>query len=288
MAPEQVEGQTWKVGPATDVYALGVILYELLTGRPPFLADTPFETLRQVVSAEPIPVSRLRTNLPRDLETICLKCLEKDPGERFASAEALAEDLRRFLAGEPIRARPPGWVEQLWRWSHRNRLVASLAALLVGSILTALALVTWQWQRAEANARAAQRNYEQSEENFAEAQKALHTFGLSFHEELRIRSGTLTSRQRLLEVGLRSHLRLLDQRGGRSRTPTSDGEGLPLPGHLLLGRRPTGRRPSSLSGGSSPVAKGARRTPPAGHVPRSSGLERPVSGYAATYHRGIP
>jgi WD40 repeat protein len=136
MAPEQAAGQVHMVGPAADVYALGAILYELLTGRPPFQGDL-LDMLEQVRSQEPVPLSRLRPKLPRDLQTVCLKCLEKEPKRRYASAAALAEDLRRFLNGEPIRARRAGGMEKALKWVRRR---PATAALLATSGLAALAL----------------------------------------------------------------------------------------------------------------------------------------------------
>jgi WD40 repeat protein len=128
IAPEQAHGRSREAGPAADVYALGAILYEMLTGRPPFLADTPLETLRMVVTAEAVSPAYLQPRVPRDLETICMKCLQKEVTKRYASALSLADDLRRFLKGEPVRARPVSRVERLWRWSKRNPVVASLTA----------------------------------------------------------------------------------------------------------------------------------------------------------------
>lgn len=138
MAPEQANGTTGRVGPAADVYGLGTVLYELLTGRPPFRAGTALETLRQVIANEPIPPSRLNPRVPRDLETVCLKCLQKEPQRRYSGAAALGEDLRRFQAGEPIRARPVGAVERTWKWAKRRPTQAAL----LGVVLLALVSLT--------------------------------------------------------------------------------------------------------------------------------------------------
>ena len=209
MAPEQAEGDSDRVGAATDVYALGAILYELLTGRPPFRAATALETLAQVKAADPVPPSRFQPGLSRDVETICLKCLEKDPGRRYASAAALAEDLRRFRAGEPILARPaPPW-ELAWKWARRRPTLAAAALVSGAAVLLMLGGAMYynarlrdavaQARRAEedarANARAAvsQRNL---------ALKALDQLIFGVQEKLKDKPATRVVRQEMLATAI--------------------------------------------------------------------------------------
>jgi WD40 repeat protein len=152
MAPEQAMGKT-RPTTAADIYSLGAILYEMLTGRQPFTGETPIEILESVLHQEPMAPRLVQSGLPPDLETITLRCLEKEPAKRYPSAQALADDLRRFLNGEPIVARPIGPLERLWRWRRRN---AALTTALLGVALACLAGlggVFWQWHRATINAR---------------------------------------------------------------------------------------------------------------------------------------
>ncbi len=177
MAPEQAEGRK-DVGPAADVYALGAVLYECLTGRPPFRAASALETIHQVLKDEPVPPSRFTPKLPRDLETVALKCLNKDRRKRYATAGAMADDLTRYLNGEPILARPVSAVDRGWRWVKRNPLLAAVViggpALLTGTTVVVLVALL---MTAAANVKlAAERQNAENQKVEAERQRELaHT-----------------------------------------------------------------------------------------------------------------
>ena len=176
--PSRPAGDVHAIGPAADVYSLGAILYEMLTGRPPFRGETASETERQVIVQEPVPPSRLNAKVPRDLETVCLKCLEKEPGRRYATAGELAADLARFLNDEPIRARRTGPLGRAVRWGRRNPVPAASLGAMVMTGLLALAAILWQWREAvEARQRAeragAAERWERYRSNIAAAAAAL-------------------------------------------------------------------------------------------------------------------
>lgn len=145
MAPEQADVRHGEVTTVTDVYGLGAVLYELLAGRPPFVGSSPLATARMVVEETPAPLLKV----PRDLATICLKCLAKEPAQRYPSAHTLADDLERFASGQSIRARPVSAPEALWRWVRRRPRIAALLGALVLAFVIGFAGVTWQWRRAE-------------------------------------------------------------------------------------------------------------------------------------------
>jgi tetratricopeptide (TPR) repeat protein len=164
MAPEQAEGESRRVSPATDVWALGAILYECLTGRPPFGGATVLETLEQVRGHEPVPPARLNPRVPRDLETVCLKCLHKDPARRYGTAAELADDLGRFLEDRPVHARRATTAERAWRWCRRNPWLATTSGLTAAALLLGAAVAAGFGLYANAQAELARKNEKEAKE----------------------------------------------------------------------------------------------------------------------------
>jgi len=206
MSPEQARDSS-QVTSQTDVYALGATLYHILTGRPPFQAATPLETLRQVIEFEPVPPRQLNRSVDRDLDTICIKCLQKEPARRYGSAELLALDLRRYLDGEPIRARPIGPVQRAVRWCRRNPAVATLLGSTVTFLVLALVATAVGYVTAESARR-------QSDASYRQARKTVDNFYTQVSEDTLLnRPGIQPLRRKLLEDARRYYQDFLAQRG---------------------------------------------------------------------------
>ena len=216
MSPEQALGRHDRVGPRSDVYSLGVILYELLTGELPFRGHGRM-VLWQVIDEDPRPPRRLDGRIPRDLETICLKAMAKEPARRYDSAAALADDLRRFLRGDPVVARPRGRAVRLWRRARRRPVVSGLLAVLALAVLLGAAGVAWQWHRAEAQAAEADRQRLQAKEMFRHANETILSFTLMGRQSRRLQGDEgQPFRAGLMEAGLR----ILPGVRGRARRTT--------------------------------------------------------------------
>jgi tetratricopeptide (TPR) repeat protein len=215
MAPEQAAGRTHAIGPAVDVYALGAIFYEMLTGRPPFKAETSLETVRQVVTEEPVRPTRFQRKVPRDIETICLKCLSKEPGRRYASAAGLADDLQRFLHGEPITARPTQPWELAAKWAKRR---PALAGLILVSVLAVMSLATgglWYNAHLQAALIDAREQRDKARNRFQMAREAVDQFHTKVSESAELKAkGTERLRTQLLETALAFYQRFVKEEGG--------------------------------------------------------------------------
>jgi serine/threonine protein kinase len=203
MAPEQAAGRRGAITVAADVYGLGAVLYALLTGRAPFVGETAVDTLRQVSEREPDAPSRLDDRVPRDLETICLKCLEKDPKRRYPNASAVADDLRHWLAGEPITARPVGAGTRLLMWCRRNPTLAAAVACVLLTGVVGFAGIVWQWRRAEANLK-------KSQDRFDLAMEAVKGYTAGTSEDVLLKQPQLEGLRTRLLTGSLSFYRKLE------------------------------------------------------------------------------
>ena len=158
MAPEQARGDTKMAGPPADIYALGAMLYEMLTGRPPFKGVSAMDTVKQVLEQEPVSPSRVQFHVPRDLETICMKCLQKEPRKRYATAKEMADDLTRYLRGEPIKARRTPPVERAVKWVKRRPAKATALAFTTAVLIGLVGYGAWYWNRQRSLERLAERH----------------------------------------------------------------------------------------------------------------------------------
>jgi serine/threonine protein kinase len=209
LAPEQADRIWGPIGPAADVYALGAILYELLAGRPPFAGAEQWDTLRQVLTEEPIAPRRLHPQVDRRLETVCLKCLRKEPGKRYASAADLADDLRRFREGQPVNARPVGLVERGWRWCRRQPLAASLAALLVLVVLGAVGTLAYRLRQEAMLAQKEKDIRKKAEERLALAKELLIDLARISNQPLTPKFDELRGHQREVLLKVEANCRRL-------------------------------------------------------------------------------
>jgi serine/threonine protein kinase/tetratricopeptide (TPR) repeat protein len=237
MAPEQAEGHSRDIGPAADVYGLGAILYELLTGCPPFRGVSPLETLDQVRNRDPFAPRQLQPNVPRDVETICLKCLQKDPGKRYASAAVLADDLERYRLGQPILARPANRWERGVKWARRRPALASLYAVLVVVFFAALGGIVSYTVNLRAAQAETQRQRERTELHYRKSLDAIERMLVDLGVE---RMQGVPGTEELQVQALGDAIRLFEELQADRAAPDPElldrwGRALAYLGHLQLG-----------------------------------------------------
>lgn len=233
MAPEQVKASSTTIGPAADIYAMGAILYELITGRPPFKAESPTETLLQVLHHEPIAPRRIQPGLSLDIETICLKCLDKNPAQRYKTADQLAEDLNNFTNGQPIQARPIGPIRRTIKWTRRRPATAALLGL--STLATLILVAVWigftiqlkdQRDTILATAKQLEKEQRQTADSFARAHQAIRSYlqavldnpQLAKYELLPVKKELLSSGSTFYEDLLRENLDYLSDSEATSET----------------------------------------------------------------------
>ena len=219
MPPEQATGQAAEIGPAGDVYSLGAILYCLVTGHPPFQAANVLDTLEQVVQREPVPLHQLNPAIDRDVDTIALRCLQKDPARRYASAAELADELRRYLSGEPIHARPVGAVERMWRWCKRKPVVSGLAATAVALSILVISLLAIGYRRETGLRREADSARTQAEQQTLVALQTLESVVFDIQQKLANVPAAHSVRASLLDTAVD---RLRDVARGLETAPRAD------------------------------------------------------------------
>jgi serine/threonine protein kinase len=224
MAPEQASGRNRDVGPAADIYGLGVILYEVLVGRPPFQGETTLETLEQVRSQEPVPLRRLRPRVPRDMETICLKCLQKEPQKRYSSAAALAADLRHFLAGEPIQAQPARLWERGSKWARRRPALAGLLTVCALAAVTLAVVILTYTARLQKALVTADEQRRQANSNFRLAREAIDDFSTKVSRDPQLRAhGFEQLRKDFLHSSMSFYQKFVEQQSDDPDVPHEQG-----------------------------------------------------------------